>query len=106
MTEPTFPPELVRRCAKAAYEDDPIVLGMMESNEIEETVTVILRESGHAELVAALKPFALVASLDIGVTETDEDQFMPSQWNYNRAAKLTVGDLRRAVAALKKAGAS
>ena len=51
-------------------------------------------------LEAALMPFVEVEKHDIGSDETDEDQFQPSQWNYNKAPKLTIGDFRRARAAL------
>lgn len=50
------------------------------------------------EMEEALAPFASVAEHDIGDDETDADQFRPIQSNYNRAPKLTVGDLRRAAA--------
>lgn len=47
----------------------------------------------------ALKPFAAVAEYDIGETEADADIYRPMSKN-NRAPLLTVGDLRRAYAAL------
>jgi hypothetical protein len=48
----------------------------------------------------ALEPFAAVAEHDIGEGEADIDLFRPM--NHNRAPLLTVGDLRRARAALAK----
>jgi hypothetical protein len=48
----------------------------------------------------ALEPFAAVAEHDIGEGEADIDLFRPM--NHNRAPLLTVGDLRRALAALAK----
>jgi hypothetical protein len=42
-----FPPELIERCRKAAYSED------MWNN----CIRAILRESGHAELVAALEEY-------------------------------------------------
>lgn len=48
----------------------------------------------------ALKPFALTAEHDIGSTETDADIFQ-QMGQYNRAPKITVGDMRRALAALE-----
>lgn len=51
------------------------------------------------QLREALRPFAAVAEHDIGDDETDGEAFRPMQF-LNRAPKLTVGDLRRARAAL------
>ena len=51
----------------------------------------------------ALGPFAAVAEHDIGDDETDGEVFRPMQF-VNRAPKLTVGDLRRARAALQPTG--
>ena len=59
-------------------------------------------EAQAAELARyreALGPFAAVAEHDIGDDETDGEAFRPMQF-VNRAPKLTVGDLRRARAAL------
>ena len=59
-------------------------------------------EAQAAELARyreALGPFAAVAEHDIGDDETDGEAFRPMQF-LNRAPKLTVGDLRRARAAL------
>lgn len=51
---------------------------------------------------AALKPFAAVAEHDIGESADDTDKFAPFSSSYNRAEKLTVGDLRRALAVVGK----
>jgi hypothetical protein len=50
--------------------------------------------------VEALRPFAAVAEHDIGESETDEDIYQPMSSGNNRAPLITVGDLRRAKAAL------
>lgn len=50
----------------------------------------------------ALKPFAAVAEHDIGESADDTDKFTPFSSSYNRAEKLTVGDLRRALAVVGK----
>lgn len=47
----------------------------------------------------ALGPFAAVANVDIGSDETDEDIFQQPGY-YHRAPRITVGDMRRARAAL------
>ena len=67
---------------------------------------MVRRWNAHDELVKALSPFAAVAEHDIGDDETDADRFQPIRSEYNRAPKLTVGDLRRALAVLSslKAG--
>lgn len=52
-----------------------------------------------AELREALRPFASVAEHDIGNDETDEELFRPMN-SHNRAPRLTVGDIRRALLAL------
>lgn len=46
----------------------------------------------------ALRPFAAVAAVDIGSDEADGDLFSPV--NHHNAPRLTVGDFRRALAAL------
>jgi hypothetical protein len=46
----------------------------------------------------ALRPFAAVAAVDIGSDEADGDMF--SSINHHNAPRLTVGDFRRALAAL------
>lgn len=61
------------------------------------------RDAPHAQSSAgnereALRPFAAVAAADIGSDEADGDLFSPI--NHNRAPRLTVGDFRRALAAL------
>lgn len=68
-----------------------------EGEDFRETI-----EAQAAELARyreALGPFAAVAEHDIGDDETDGEAFRPMQF-LNRAPKLTVGDLRRARAAL------
>ena len=57
-------------------------------------------EARIAKLEAALVPFANVAVDDIGAGETDKDWFRPMEF-HNRAARLTVGHLRAARAALE-----
>jgi len=54
-------------------------------------------ELSLSEACAALAPFAAVAQHDIGDSESDRDKFTPYVGSYNRAPKLTVGDLRRAL---------
>lgn len=56
-----------------------------------------------AVLEAALRPFAKAAEHDIGSTETDADIFQ-QMGQYNRAPKITVGDMRRAHSALAPLG--
>lgn len=56
-----------------------------------------------AVLEAALRPFAKAAEHDIGSTETDADIFQ-QMGQYNRAPKITVGDMRRARSALAPLG--
>lgn len=56
-----------------------------------------------AVLEAALRPFAKAAEHDIGSTETDADIFQ-QMGEYNRAPKITVGDMRRARSALAPLG--
>ena len=56
----------------------------------------LLREAGEV-----VKPFANVAAHDVGRDETDADWLRPMEF-YNRAARLTVGHLRRARAFLDK----
>lgn len=53
----------------------------------------------NERLREALTPFALVAEHDIGSDETDRDIFRP-MLAHNHAPRLSVGDLRRARAAL------
>ena len=57
-------------------------------------------EARVKELEEALDPFAAVAEHDIGEDEVDKDRFTPMVVNH-RAPLITVGDLRRARAALK-----
>lgn len=52
-------------------------------------------ESKLAEAVKVLKPFADVADYDIGADEDDSDTFRP-MISHNRAAKITVGNMRAA----------
>ena len=55
----------------------------------------------RAEVEEALKPFALVAEHDIGSDEADRDIFRP-MLAHNHAPRLSVGDIRRARAALNQ----
>lgn len=59
-------------------------------------------ETEEPQLLEWLKPFALVAERDIGEDEDDADLFCPI--HNNHAPRLTVGDFRRASAAVAKAG--
>lgn len=52
------------------------------------------------EAIEALAPFAAVAEHDIGNDEDDSDWFRPMDGRNNRAPRLQVGDLRRAMRAL------
>lgn len=72
-----FPSALIERCSRAAADDDPrilavshswtdVVMGMMTPDELRETIIAVLRESGHAELVAALKTVAGQHALFVG----------------------------------------
>lgn len=56
------------------------------------------------EVVEALQPFAAVAEHDIGDDEADADQYRPMANGNNRAPLITVGDLHRALRALRAAG--
>lgn len=58
-------------------------------------------EAETRRLREALEPFAAVAEYDIGEDETDNDVFTPMTWVNARARVLTVGDFRRARAALQ-----
>ncbi|UXU73774.1 MULTISPECIES: hypothetical protein [unclassified Paracoccus (in: a-proteobacteria)] len=60
-------------------------------------------ETENQRLREALSPFADVAEHDIGTDEADCDVFRP-MLRANRAPYLTVGDLRRARAALSSTG--
>lgn len=55
-------------------------------------------------IVEALRPFASVAEHDIGDDEADTDLFRPMH-KHNKAQSLTVGDMRRALSALRANGA-
>lgn len=56
----------------------------------------------RAELLEALEGFALIAEHDIGTDESDGDDYRPMQ-RHNVAPRVTVGHLRRALAAIAKA---
>lgn len=60
---------------------------------------IAAKDKENERLREALKPFAAVAELDIGEDEADEDYFKVMQ-GYNYAKRLTVGDMRKAFAAL------
>ncbi len=53
-------------------------------------------------MAEALRPFARVAEVDIGVDETDDDIFQQSNPNYAKAPRVKVGDFRRAAAILAR----
>jgi Lar family restriction alleviation protein len=57
----------------------------------------------NERLRAALRPFANTADHDIGTDESDSDIFRPMT-NHNSALRITVGDMRRALAALQTQG--
>lgn len=65
--------------------------------------TISSQSERIAVLEAALRPFAKAAEHDIGSTETDADIFQ-QMGQYNRAPKITVGDMRRVRAALAPLG--
>lgn len=80
---------LVTRCANAAQ------IPMRDAR-------VVLKESGHAELVAALEVFAEC----IGEGVEDYPDEMGATIIIGRSSNyLQLGDFRRALAALKRAGA-
>jgi hypothetical protein len=72
--------------------------GNITPEEVVKTATLI---AAAPALLEALRPFAECAEQDIGEAETDADTFRNS--TYNRAAKITVGHLRRARAAIARA---
>ncbi len=53
--EPEFPEELIKRCSRKVAA--MIVANDPRSRGCSNIAAAVLRESGHAELVAALKPF-------------------------------------------------
>jgi len=61
-------------------------------------------ETALAQAREALEPFARVAEVDIGESEADDDTFRNSARAYARAPAITVGDIRRARAALNPGG--
>ena len=56
-----------------------------------------------AALEEALEPFAEVAELDVGESESDNDIFRQMDAKYCQAPQITVGDLRRTRALLRPA---
>lgn len=79
--------------------NQPDLWPIMEAN-----AALIVRACNVFEaLTAALAPFAATAENDIGETEDDKDLFWPTT-QYNRSPPITVGDLRKARAALALAG--
>lgn len=82
------------RCVAFADDEDARLIALMR-NHLPALIEAVKRQG------EALEPFALVAEHDIGSDETDTDTFRPI--GHNRAPLLTVGDLRRARAALKEA---
>ena len=68
---------------------------------LREAASTIRSQAAEIErLRSALEPFADVAKHDIGSDETNADFFRPMSAKNARAPLLTVGDLRRARAAL------
>lgn len=63
-----------------------------------DTIRELLRQ--RDEMAKALEPFAAVAEHDIGDDETDADIFLPMSRRNARARLITVGDMRKARAAL------
>jgi hypothetical protein len=89
-------PDLMERVWNAYWAEDDNT-----EKSLERVVAVVLEHAAAPELVEALRPFAAVAESDIGIDETDDDQFQPI--HHHRAPLITVGDMRRARAALSKA---
>ncbi len=73
----------------------------LHAEEAADLITAQAEE--NRRLREALRPFADVAEHDIGSDEADCDAFRP-MFGVNRAPYLTVGDLRRARAALSSTG--
>jgi hypothetical protein len=71
---------------------------MMHSEYKTANARIAELEAEKAELRVALKPFSDVAEHDIDDDDPNEDRFRPI--HCNRAPLLTVGDLRRARAAI------
>ena len=97
--EPAVPDDVAEMIRRARA--TPLYEGSGEDSSLAEDMADAL-EAQAAELARmreALGPFAAVAEHDIGDDETDGEAFRPMQF-VNRAPKLTVGDLRRARAAL------
>jgi len=92
----------VDRYAKAAFDHArarlPLEVWKQHFREFEE-VALAAKDAELAKLRDALEPFAKVAEHDIGESETDDDLFRPMM-QHNRAPRLTVGDMRKALAAL------
>lgn len=107
--------ELIRDCYEVCREADYAKGGICQpSNPHNADFIAVARTAFPAALTlldtmaeeverlrAALEPFSLIAEHDIGDSESDRDKFVPFVSNYNRAPKLTVGDLRRARTALR-----
>jgi hypothetical protein len=86
---------------KAALLDDcgNMALAALETTDQIGT-TPRMTASQVAILKSCLAPFAKVAEFDIGHNEADEDVFQPMS-SHNRVPKITVGDMRRALAAFQ-----
>lgn len=95
---------LVERLEKRADFFDGIQteFGAPTSTLDREAASLIQSQAARIEeLEAGLEPFADVADHDIGADESDDDVFRPMT-NHNRAAKITVGHMRRTVTLLTK----
>jgi len=107
-----FPYELIERCAKAVRHRQLERNGMGKSFDPDvkptegelDNASAVLRESGHAELVEALKPFAKFG-------EQYHRQPIKGIGGYTThpgtefEAEVTMDDFMRALEALRKAGA-
>ena len=81
-----------RRIVVKAFGDDRLAA--------EKEIRALIGQPASNGAVEALKPFAAIAEHDIGESEADEDIYQPMRSGNNRAPLITVGDLRRAKAAL------
>lgn len=103
--------ETVRTTCGHAHKINPIRACIyVDHRDARETDDKTVRAAANAHLIAAapslleaLAPFARVAEHDIGQDEADEDTFRPMS-SRNQAPLLTVGDFRRALAAIREAG--
>ncbi len=100
MTAPTFPPALVERCAKAAARARHDWETYTAKDLYRQDAAAVLRESGHAELVAALRAYE-VWEADLILTG-DWRNSMPAFRQQHYDGMMKAQELRNA--ALRKAG--